>query len=210
MAAGKSADEKLQTLKTVDNYNRGEEMKRIIVGLSGASGMPIAVRLLKVLKAADDVEVHLVITKSAGETIEYETGLSVDQVKALADVNYELDDVGAAISSGSFKTEGMIICPAAMKTVAGIASGFSDNLLLRAADVVLKERRKLVVVARETPLSSIHLRNLLTLSEAGAVILPPMQTYYNKPESVEDMINHTVGRILDRFDIETPDYRRWS
>ena len=185
-------------------------MKRIIVGLSGASGIPIAVKLLEALKADENVETHLVITKSAEDTIGYESDLSVDDVKSLADVTYGLKDIGAAISSGSFKTEGMIICPASMKTVAGIASGYSDNLLLRAADVVLKERRKLVVVARETPLSKIHLRNLTTLSDAGAIIMPPMQTYYNNPKTIDDMINSTVGRILDCFDIDYNNLKRWS
>lgn len=185
-------------------------MKRIVIGLSGASGMPIAVRLLEALKENPEIETHLVMTKGAVETIRQETKLSVEEVKALADVNYELEDIGAAIASGTFKTMGMIICPASMKTVAGIASGYSDNLLLRAADVVLKERRKLVVVARETPLSHIHLRNLCVLSECGAVILPPMQTYYNLPETIEDMVDHTVGKILDCFDLEYHKLRRWK
>ena len=185
-------------------------MKRIVIGLSGASGMPIAVRLLEALKADSEIETHLVMTKGAVQTIEQETKLSVEEVKALADVVYDLEDIGAAIASGTFKTMGMIICPASMKTVAGIASGYSDNLLLRAADVVIKERRKLVVVARETPLSHIHLKNLCTLSAAGAIILPPMQTYYNLPETIDDMVNHTVGKILDCFDIEYDKLRRWE
>ena len=133
-------------------------MKRIVIGLSGASGMPIAIRLLEALKAEPEIETHLVMTKGAEETIKQETKYSIEDVYALADVSYKLDNIGAAIASGTFKTMGMIVCPASMKTVAGIASGYSDNLLLRAADVVLKERRKLVVVARETPLSHIPFR----------------------------------------------------
>jgi len=185
-------------------------MKRIVIGLSGASGLPIAIRLLEVLKANPEIETHLVMSEGAEKTVGYETKMTVDEVKALADVVYELDDVGAAISSGTFKTMGMVIVPASMKTVAGVACGFSENLLLRAADVVLKERRKLVVVARETPLNLIHLRNLTTLAEAGAIIMPPMQTYYTLPETIDDMINHTVGKILDCFDIEFESFKRWS
>ena len=185
-------------------------MKRIVIGLSGASGMPIAIRLLEALKGNTEIETHIVMTKGAVETIKQETKLSVDDVKALADVVYDLDNIGAAIASGTFKTMGMVIVPCSMKTVGGIASGYSDNLLLRAADVMLKERRKLVLVARETPLNMIHLKNLYTLSQAGAIILPPMQTYYNLPETIDDMINHTVGKILDCFDVEYDKLRRWQ
>ena len=185
-------------------------MKRIVIGLSGASGMPIAIRLLEALKNSPEIETHLVMTKGAVETIRQETDFTPEQVSALADVCYQLDDIGAAIASGTFKTMGMIVCPASMKTVAGIASGYSDNLLLRAVDVNIKERRKVVVVARETPLSHIHLRNLTILSESGVIILPPMQTYYNLPKTIDDMINHTVGKILDCFDIEYDKLKRWE
>ena len=185
-------------------------MKRIVIGLSGASGMPIAIRMLEALQKDPEIEIHMVMTKGAAETIRQETKYSVEEVEKLADVCYKLDDIGAAIASGTFKTMGMIVCPASMKTVAGIASGYSDNLLLRAADVAIKERRKLVVVARETPLSHIHLKNLCTLSAAGAIILPPMQTYYNLPETIDDMIDHMVGKILDCYDIEYEKLRRWK
>lgn len=189
---------------------KGKIVQRIIVGLSGASGMPIAVRLLEALKENKEIETHLVMTKGAVETIKQETKYSAEDVKQLADVVYKLEDIGAAISSGTFKTMGMVVVPCSMKTVSGIATGFSNNLLLRAADVVLKEKRKLVLVARETPLNMIHLQNLYTLSQAGAVILPPMQTYYNLPETIDDMIDHTVGKILDCFDIEYDKLRRWK
>lgn len=185
-------------------------MQRIVIGLSGASGMPIAIRLLEALRQNEDIETHLVMTKGAVETIKQETKYSPEDVKNLADVVYKLENIGAAIASGTFKTMGMIVSPCSMKTAAGIASGYSDNLLLRAADVVLKERRKLVLVARETPLNMIHLKNLYTLSQAGAIILPPMQTYYNLPETIDDMIDHTVGKILDCFDIEYEKLRRWK
>lgn len=185
-------------------------MQRIVIGLSGASGMPIAIRLLEALRENKDIETHLVMTKGAAETIRQETKYTADEVKDLADVVYRLEDIGAAVASGTFKTVGMIVVPCSMKTVAGIASGYSDNLLLRAADVVLKERRKLVLVARETPLNMIHLKNLYTLSQAGAIILPPMQTYYNLPETIDDMIDHTVGKILDCFDVEYDKLRRWK
>lgn len=185
-------------------------MQRIVIGLSGASGMPIAIRLLEALHKNEEIETHLVMTKGAVETIKQETKYTADEVKNLADAIYRLEDIGAAVASGTFKTMGMIVVPCSMKTAAGIASGYSDNLLLRAADVVLKERRKLVLVARETPLNMIHLKNLYTLSQAGAIILPPMQTYYNLPETVDDMIDHTVGKILDCFDIEYDKLKRWK
>ncbi len=185
-------------------------MQRIVIGLSGASGMPIAIRLLEALRQNKEVETHLVMTKGAQETIKQETKYLPEDVKSLSDVVYKLEDIGAAIASGTFKTMGMIVVPCSMKTAAGITSGYSDNLLLRAADVVLKERRKLVLVARETPLNMIHLKNLYTLSQAGAIILPPMQTYYNLPETIDDMVDHTVGKILDCFDIEYEKLRRWK
>lgn len=185
-------------------------MNRLIIGISGASGMPIAIGVLKALRELDDWQSCLVISGGGEKTIEMETEYSVEEVKALADEVYDNTNIGASIASGTFKTEGMVVVPCSMKTLAGIACGYSDNLLLRAADVVLKERRKLVLVARETPLNTIHLKNMLSLSQMGAIIMPPMQTYYNKPESVEDMVNHIVGKILDVYGIDFKSFRRWN
>lgn len=180
--------------------------KRLLIGMSGASGAPIAVELLRRLQRQEMVESHLIITRGAELTLRQETELSLEEVKALADVYYENDSIGARPASGSFQMEGMIIVPCSMKTVAGIVSGYSDNLLLRAADVTLKERRKLVLVARESPLSTIHLRNLYEMSRFGAVIMPPMMTYYNHPRTVEDCTVHTVQRILRQFQINEDGY----
>jgi 4-hydroxy-3-polyprenylbenzoate decarboxylase len=185
-------------------------MRKIIVGISGASGAPIAVELLKQLKKQECIEVHLVCTKGAELTIAQETELDIGEVCGLAEVVYDNYNIGAAIASGSFKTDGMIVVPCSMKTLAGIVSGYSDNLLLRAADVVLKERRKLVLVPRECPLSNIHLRNMYEVSQAGAVIIPPMLSYYNNPKSVDDCTRHIVGKILDQFDLEGEEYHRWG
>lgn len=185
-------------------------MKRLVIGISGASGMPIAIGVLKAIRELDDWMSCLVISDGGEKTIEMETEYTIEEVKALADEVYDNKNIGASIASGTFKTEGMVVVPCSMKTLAGIASGYSDNLLLRAADVVLKERRKLVLVARETPFNTIHLKNMLTLSQMGAIIMPPMQTYYNKPETVEDMVNHIVGKILDVYGIEFKPFRRWN
>lgn len=185
------------------------DKNRIIVGISGASGAPLAIALLKAL-AETEYETHLVITRGGECTIAQETGLEVREARALADAAYDIDNIGALLASGSYRTKGMIIVPCSMKTVAGIHSGYSDNLLLRAADVVLKERRKLVLVARECPFSSIHLRNMYELSQMGAVILPPVLSYYNSPESIEEVSAHIVGKILDQFDIEYKGFRRWG
>lgn len=244
--------------------------KRIVVGISGASGIPLAVRVLGELNRAENVETHLVYTRGAELTAEYEgrspvqlsdsmenwqwdsskpkctdrqssvihtsgsTGIlqenssetgcmdgrdrvpsqssdSMAAVRALADVVYENDDLGASIASGTFETDGMIIVPCSMKTVAGIACGYTDNLLLRAADVMLKEQRKLVLAVRETPFSPIHLENMLKLSRIpGVSILPLMLTYYNNPATIEDMERHIVGKLLQRFGIEAEGFRRWK
>ena len=181
--------------------------KRLIVGVSGASGAPLAVALLKALKQMD-IQNHVIVTHSGELTLQQECGL--DSLVGLADMIYNNHDIGARPASGSFKTMGMIVIPCSMKTVAGIHSGYSDNLLLRAADVTLKERRKLVLVARETPLSTIHLRNLYEVSQMGVTIVPPMLSYYHKPESIEEMTHHIVGKVLDQFDIEVPNFRRWE
>lgn len=183
--------------------------RRLLIGVSGASGAPIAVELLKQLQRKKSIESHLIITRGAEMTLQQETGLSLDDVRAMADVYYENDSIGARPASGSFRMEGMIIVPCSMKTVAGIVSGYSDNLLLRAADVMLKERRKLVLVARESPLSTVHLRNLYELSQMGGIIMPPMLTYYNHPESLEDCIVYMVQRILSQFYL-SEDYYEWK
>jgi len=184
--------------------------KRLIVGISGASGAELGIQLLQAMQRQPEWETHLVISEGARRTIRLETAYSVEQVKALATHCHPLDDIGAGIASGTFKTEGMVVVPCSMKTVAGIAHGYSQNLLLRAADVVIKERRKLVLVARESPLSTVHLNNLLILANAGAVILPPVLTYYHRPATIKDMAAHIVGKILDVFGIEFADFKRWN
>ena len=184
--------------------------KRLVVGLSGASGIPIAVELLKEISKNPEWETHLVMSKGAQYTLEQESDISFEELKSLGSYFHNIDNIGASIASGTFEVEGMIIVPCSMKTVAGIASGYSDNLLLRAADVNLKERRKLVLVARETPLNSIHLENMLKLSNIGVVIMPPMLTYYNEPKTLEDMTNHIVGKLLHEFDIPYNRFRRWN
>jgi len=184
--------------------------KRLVVGMSGASGAILGIELLKALKGCPEWETHLVVSRGAEETILLETDYKPAEVADLAHKVYQIGDIGGNIASGTFKTEGMVIVPCSMKTVAGIASGYSDNLLLRAADVTIKENRKLVLVARECPLNTIHLRNMLLLSELGAIIMPPMLTFYNKPHSIEDFNRHIIGKILDRFGIELNGFKRWG
>ena len=180
-------------------------MKRLVVGMSGASGAPLAIRTLRTLRDIPDVETHLVATESAVLTAGYETDLSFEQVIELADVYYAGNPIDAAIASGTFRTEGMLVVPCSMKSVAGIANGFSDNLLLRAADVCVKEKRPLVLAARETPMSSVHLRNLQFLASMPKVwIMPPMMTWYMNPTSIAEMEHHLVAKMLAPFDIEVP------
>ena len=181
---------------------------RLIVGISGASGVIYGVRLLQALKPLP-VETHLVMTRTAEVTLAHETKMKVSDVRRLADVAYPIDDLAAAISSGSFQTIGMIVAPCSMRSLGEIAHGISSNLLTRAADVVLKERRRLVLVARETPLHTIHLRNLVTVSELGAIVAPAMPAFYNKPKTLDDVIDHTVGRLLDLFGLDTGKIKRW-
>lgn len=187
-------------------------MKRLIIGISGASGVIYGIRMLEVLRGVADVETHLVISRAGAITIGLETDYTAEQVLALADVTYREQDIAARISSGSFKTAGMIVAPCSMKTLAGIANSFSDNLLLRAADVVLKDRRRLVLLPRETPLHLGHLRLLTQAAEMGAVIVPPMPAFYHKPQSIDDIINQTVNRVLDLLDIELEQelFTRWA
>ena len=183
-------------------------MKRLIVGITGASGVAYGVRILEALRGSD-VETHLVMSKPAEVTLAYETDLKLAHVRALAAAVYAVGDVGAAIASGSFKTMGMIVAPCSIKTLSEIATGATDNLVSRAADVVLKERRRLVLMVRETPLHAGHLKAMLAVSELGAIVAPPMPAFYAAPASVEDIVDHTVGRALDLFDIEADLVRRW-
>ncbi len=183
--------------------------KRLIIGISGASGVIYGVRLLEALKPLP-VETHLVMTRTAEVTLAHETSLKVAAGRALADVAHSVDDLAASVSSGSFRTMGMIVAPCSMRSLGEIAAGISTNLLTRAADVVLKERRKLVLLVRETPLHAIHLRNMTTLAEMGAVIAPPVPAFYNRPKTLDDVIDHTVGRVLDLFDIDTGKVKRWG
>ena len=182
--------------------------QRLIVGISGASGAVYGVRLLELLRDTP-IETHLVVSKSALITLAHETDMSWSRIKTLADVSYVNQDIGAAIASGSFKPMGMIIAPCSIRSLSEIASGVTSTLLTRAADVVLKERRRLVLMVRETPLHRNHLRSMTELAELGAVIAPPVPAFYAKPTSLEDMIDHTVGRVLDMFDIELGVVRRW-
>lgn len=181
---------------------------KILVGITGASGAIYGIRILEALKECG-VETHLIISKWAEKTIKVETSYTFDEIKSLASHYYSSDNQAALISSGSFITDGMIIAPCSMKSVASIRHGFSDNLISRAADVIIKEKRKLVIVPREAPLSTIHLENMLSLSQMGCTILPPMPAFYNKPETVDDIVNHTVARVLDQFDIDNQITKRW-
>jgi 4-hydroxy-3-polyprenylbenzoate decarboxylase len=182
--------------------------KKLIIGISGASGAIYGVALLKLLRQLK-VETHLVVSKTAQLTLSCEMGLSLHDVAALADIHYNSQDMAAAISSGSFKTDGMIIAPCSMKSLGEIATATGSNLLTRAADVVLKERRRLVLMVRETPLHSVHLRHMLTLSDMGAIIAPPVPAFYNAPASIDDVVRHSVGRVLDLFDIAHENVTRW-
>jgi len=184
-------------------------MPRLVVGISGASGAIYGIRLLKALKALP-VETHLVISRAAELTIAYETDLKIPEVRALADATYGIADLGAPIASGSFSTLGMVIAPCSIKTMGEIATGVTSNLLSRAADVTLKERRRLVLALRETPLHTGHLRSLLTLSEMGAIVAPPVPAFYARPESIEAMVDHTVGRLADLFGLDTGGVKRWQ
>jgi flavin prenyltransferase len=182
--------------------------RRLIVGITGASGVIYGARLLEALQA-HDIETHLVLTRAAALTISYELDQSVESIKALATRTHPIADVGAAIASGSFKTDGMIIAPCSMQTLAAIATGTCDNLLTRAADVVLKERRRLVLLVRETPLHLGHLRNMTAVTEMGAIVSPPVPAFYSRPKTIEDLVDHTIGRALDLFDIDTKNVTRW-
>ena len=187
-------------------------MKRLVIGIAGASGVIYAVRLLEVLHDVPNVETHLVLSDAARQTIGYETNFTVEKVMELADVQHSIKNIAASISSGSFKTMGMVVVPCSMKTLSGIAMSFSDNLLLRAADVTLKDRRPLVLLPRETPLHLGHLRLMVQVSEMGAILLPPMPAFYHRPKTVDEIINQTVNRVLDvlKIELEHDLFDRWT
>lgn len=185
-------------------------MRRLIVGISGASGAIYGVRALEVLREADDIETHLVLSAAAKRTLVEETRWSVDAVEALADVVHSHRDIGAAIASGSFQTAGMLVAPCSIKTLAGIAHCYADNLLTRAADVCLKERRPLVLMVREMPLHLGHLELMATAARSGAIIAPPVPAFYNRPTTIDDIVDHSVGKALDLFGIGHQLFRRWK
>ncbi|EAR5801133.1 UbiX family flavin prenyltransferase [Salmonella enterica] len=187
-------------------------MKRLIVGISGASGAIYGVRLLQILRDVESVETHLVMSQAARQTLALETHFSLREVQALADVTHDARDIAASISSGSYPTAGMVILPCSIKTLSGIVHSYTDGLLTRAADVILKERRPLVLCVRETPLHIGHLRLMTQAAEIGAVIMPPVPAFYHLPKTLDDVINQTVNRILDQFDIPLPHdlFVRWQ
>ncbi len=186
--------------------------RRLVIGMSGASGAIYGIRLLEVLRTVADVETHLVVSRAAKQTAWHEAGYTMERVSALADVTYPINDIAAAISSGSFQTAGMIVMPCSIKTLAGIANSYSDNLLLRAADVTLKDRRRLVLVVRETPLHLGHLQAMTRITEMGGIIAPPVPAFYHLPQTIDDIINQTVNRMLDLLDIELDNdlFTRWQ
>lgn len=185
--------------------------KRIIVGATGASGIPILMKCLELIREEAEFESYLIMSSSAELTLQHETDVSAKEVCKLADHVLGVDEIGAGPASGSFQTAGMLIVPCSMKTVAGICSGYADNLILRAADVTIKEQRTLVLAARETPLSAIHLRNLYELAKLpGVRIIPPMMTFYHRPENIDEMLYHTAAKLVEPFGIEAKEYRRWK
>ncbi len=184
--------------------------KRLIIALTGATGAIYGIRMLQVLQALDEWESHLIISSAGLINLKFELNMRKSDIESLADQVHGINDIAAAVSSGSFKTEGMIIAPCSMKTLAAIAHGFGDNLITRAADVQLKERRKVVLMPRETPLNLAHVRNMVTATEMGAILYPPMPAFYNKSDSVMDMVNEAVGRILEMFGIEANLHQEWT
>jgi flavin prenyltransferase len=184
--------------------------RRLIVAITGASGAVYGVRLLQTLQTMDDIETHLLLTGAGEINLGLELGMSRHDAEGLADVVHDVQDIGASIASGSFRTEGMIVAPCSMKTLATIAHGIADNLVARAADVVLKERRRLLLMVRETPLNLIHLRNMTAVTEAGGIIFPPVPAFYHRPQTLDEMIEHTVGRALDIFGLQHPSAPNWT
>ena len=184
--------------------------RRLIIGISGATGAIYGVRMLQILSRIEDIETHLVLTRAGKMTIQVETPYSVKDVEAMAEVVHDVNNVGASISSGSFRTEGMVIAPCSMKSMGSIAHSIGGDLLVRAADVVLKERKKLVLMVRETPLHLGHLEAMVSLTRMGAVIFPPVPAFYHRPKTLDEVINQTVTRVLDQFDIDVSLFQRWD
>jgi len=188
----------------------GHRLKRIVVGISGASGTIYGVRLLEVLGQVNDIQTHLILSRAARVTMEYETSIKPEILEGLASANHSPDDLAACVSSGSFKTEGMIVAPCSMKSLSMIANSINDNLLVRAADVTLKERRKLILIVRETPLHLGHLRQMTAVTEMGGVILPPVPSFYHKPRTIEDIVDQTIGKALDQLGVPHQLFDRWA
>ena len=182
----------------------------LVIGITGASGVIYGIRLLEILSANKNIETHLIVSPPGEMIIRYETDWKVEDVKALADYVYNIDDIQAQLASGSFKRDGMIVAPCTVKTLSAVANSYAENLLTRTADVTLKERKKLVLLLRETPLHIGHIRNMERLTEMGAIIMPPVPAFYHKPTTIQDIIDHTVGKVLDIFDIEHKLFQRWT
>lgn len=182
----------------------------LIIGITGATGVIYGIRLLEMLSTKKDIETHLIISEAGEINIKYETTWKIKDIKALADFSYDIKDFGARLASGSFKNDGMIVAPCTIKTMSALANSYTENLLIRAGDVTLKERRRLVLVVRETPLHIGHIRSMERLSEMGAIIMPPVPSFYHRPKTIEDIIDHTLGKILDIFDIEHNLFQRWA
>ncbi len=195
--------------KRIESASPAKPVRRFVVGIAGATGAIYGIRLLQFLKATPNTETPLVMSKAGERTITYETDLTIKDVQALADHNYNIADIGASISSGSFQVEGMIIAPCSMKTLSAVAHSFGTDLLSRAADVTLKERRPLVLMVRESPLHLGHLRLMVEAAEIGATIVPPVPAFYNFPKTLDDIVNHTVGRVLDLFHVDLEIVKRW-
>ncbi len=183
---------------------------KLIVGITGASGVIYGIRLLEVLSSVKSVETHLIVSRQAETNIRVETDWNVEQVKALANFSYDIGNSGARLASGSFRSDGMVVAPCTIKTMSALANSYSENLLLRAGDVTLKERKRLVLLVRETPLHIGHIRNMERLTEMGAIIMPPVPAFYHKPKTIQDIIDHTVGKVLDMFDIPHNLFTRWA
>ncbi|MDO9163180.1 MAG: UbiX family flavin prenyltransferase [Methylococcaceae bacterium] len=195
----------------MNNSSEGLKKKRLIIGVTGATGAVYAVRMLQVLQAQPEWETHLVISSAGVVNLKHEMDMKRSDLAALADVTHGVNDIAASISSGGFKTEGMIIAPCSMKTLSAVAHGFGDNLISRSADVVLKERRRLVVMPRETPLNLVHIKNMLSVTEMGGIMFPPMPAFYSKSDSMMGMVNETVGRVLDMFGVNVDGlYTPWE
>jgi flavin prenyltransferase len=185
-------------------------MTVLVVGITGASGAIYGIRLLEVLSSIKNAETHLLVSEAGEAIIKYETGRRIEDVRELASFSYDIKDMGAPIASGSFKTDGMIVAPCTVKTMSAIANSYSENLLIRVGDVTMKERRRLLLLVRETPLHIGHIKNMERLCEMGAIIMPPVPAFYYKPQTIQDIVDHTVGRMLDQFGIEHTLFQRWS